>query len=135
MNPEGGSSPLYEHIYRVAAAIPRGRVATYGQIAALAGRCTPRVVGYAMAAVRPETGVPWHRVINSRGEISRRGSGEGHAVQRRLLELEGIVFDERGRIDLERFGWSVPRPKRGTSRGATGRDERSRGGSSSDTRD
>lgn len=110
MTREKDGIPLYERIYAMASAIPRGKVATYGQIAALVGRCTPRIVGYAMASVPYERRVPWHRVINSRGEVSRRGSGEGDVAQRQMLEAEGVVFDARGRVDLERFGWKGPRP-------------------------
>jgi methylated-DNA-protein-cysteine methyltransferase-like protein len=63
------------------------------------------MVGYAMAALPAGLDVPWQRVINSRGEISPRRSGSGHQEQRRLLEVEGIVFDERGKVNLEEFGW------------------------------
>ncbi len=96
----------HERIYRVVRAVPAGRVATYGQVAEIAGRCTPRMVGYAMASVPSGTDVPWHRVINSRGEISLRG--EGLDLQRALLESEGVTFDERCRVDLSEFGWTGP---------------------------
>lgn len=99
---------LYERIYDVVREVPTSRVATYGQIAAIAGRCTPRLVGYAMAAVPPGSDIPWHRVINSRGEISLR-PGRGAEIQRGLLEAEGVSFDERGRIDLDRYRWAGPR--------------------------
>ncbi len=95
-----------ERIYRVVRAVPSGRVATYGQIAEIAGRCTPRMVGYAMASIPQGSDVPWHRVINGRGEISL--SGEGLALQRAMLEAEGVVFDERARVDLRTFGWTGP---------------------------
>jgi methylated-DNA-protein-cysteine methyltransferase-like protein len=97
-------SRLYERIYDVVRRVPRGRVATYGQVAAYAGRCTPRQAGYAMAALRDDD-VPWHRVINSRGRISFPEHSRGAAQQRQLLESEGIVFDRQGRIDLKRYGW------------------------------
>lgn len=97
-------SRLYERIYDVVRRIPRGRVATYGQVAAYAGRCTPRQTGYAMAALRNDD-VPWHRVINSRGRISFPENSRGAVRQRELLEDEGVLFDHRGRIDLEIFGW------------------------------
>lgn len=98
---------VYERIYAIARRIPPGRLASYAQIAAIEGRCTPRMVGYAMAAVgdRP---VPWQRVINSRGTISERRHGGGTSRQRRLLEQEGVVFDRRGRVDFEIFGWQGP---------------------------
>jgi methylated-DNA-protein-cysteine methyltransferase-like protein len=96
----------HERIYRVVRAIPEGRVATYGQVAEIAGRCTPRMVGYAMASVPAGTDVPWHRVINSRGTSSLRG--DGREVQMALLRAEGVAFDEGGRVDLGEFGWRGP---------------------------
>jgi len=98
------TSTLYEKIYEIAQQIPEGRVATYGQIAKMAGIPRgARQVGYAMAALgrgRPRPEVPWHRVVNAKGESSIGGD------QIPRLEAEGIIFDERGRIDLKRFGWS-----------------------------
>lgn len=102
---------LYERIYRVVRMIPAGRVATYGQIAAIVGRCTPRQVGYAMAAL-PHGDVPWHRVINMKGRISFPKNSPGEAEQRTLLEAEGIVFDESGRVDLGEVGWVGPWERR-----------------------
>ncbi|HUP46735.1 MAG TPA: MGMT family protein [Thermoanaerobaculia bacterium] len=94
----------YKIIYELVRQIPHGRVATYGQLARLArwGR-RARHVGWAMHAA-PD-GVPWHRVINSKGEISRRANSDSHELQRLLLESEGVEFDLRGRVDLERFIW------------------------------
>jgi len=66
-----------------------------------------------MAAVPYGSDVPWHRVINSRGSVSERAAGDGSAVQRALLEAEGVRFDERGRVDLKVVGWTGPgRPRR-----------------------
>jgi len=110
-----GSAGVYARIYRVVRRIPEGRVASYGQVAQVAGGCTARMVGYAMASVPPDASVPWQRVINSRGSISPRTGGEGHLVQRALLEAEGIVFDAGGRVDWERFGWRPRRARRGSS--------------------
>jgi methylated-DNA-protein-cysteine methyltransferase-like protein len=98
---------LYERIYDVVRHIPRGQVATYGQVAAYAGRCTPRQTGYAMAALR-DGSVPWHRVINSRGRISFPEGSRGAREQRRLLEEEGVVFGHNGGINLNRYGWQGP---------------------------
>jgi methylated-DNA-protein-cysteine methyltransferase-like protein len=103
---DGGG--LHERIYEIVRQIPEGRVATYGQIARLVGCCTARMAGYAMAAVSFGADVPWQRVINSKGEVSPRSHGDGHDEQRILLEAEGVIFNERGRVDLERFGWSSP---------------------------
>jgi methylated-DNA-protein-cysteine methyltransferase-like protein len=101
---EGGST--YSRIYTVVALIPAGCVATYGQIADLAGMPRQaRQVGYALAALATEHTVPWHRVINARGEISRRARSGYPERQRAFLETEGIQFDSNGRVDLERFRW------------------------------
>ena len=98
---------VYERIYAIAHRLPPGRLASYGQIAAIEGHCTPRMVGYAMAAVGGRD-VPWQRVINSRGTVSERRHGGGTHRQRRLLEREGVVFDGRGRVDFALFGWQGP---------------------------
>jgi methylated-DNA-protein-cysteine methyltransferase-like protein len=98
--------PVYERIYRVVRQIPRGKVATYGQIAKIVDRCTARMVGYAMTALRGRTDVPWQRIINSKGEISARSRGDGALRQRKLLEREGICFDLRGRLDLGKVRWA-----------------------------
>lgn len=80
---------------------------TYGQVAAMAGRPgRARQVGWALAALPHGTPVPWHRVVNARGEVSPRSGGGPHAlIQRTLLEEEGVELDPRGRIDLARFRW------------------------------
>lgn len=89
--------------------IPRGRVATYGQIARLAGRPNhARQVGYALHALSGATAVPWQRVVNARGAISLRPM-HGGISQRILLEGEGLTFDARGRVSLKRFGWRPTR--------------------------
>ena len=95
----------YELIWSAVRRIPRGRVATYGQIAGMAGlEGHARQVGYALHNLPERSGVPWHRVVNARGEISPRSAGDSHELQRMLLEAEGVDFDLRGRIDLKRFG-------------------------------
>lgn len=96
---------LYMRIYAAVKQIPAGQVASYGQIAKQIGAATPRQVGYAMAAAPPRSGVPWHRVINSKGEISARADGKPDARQKRLLKAEGVQFDKYGRVDFTRFGW------------------------------
>lgn len=96
----------YELIWSVVCRIPRGRVATYGQIAELAGlEGHARQVGYALHNLPEKSDVPWHRVINSRGEISARSGGDSHELQVFLLSAEGVSFDARGRVDLSRFQW------------------------------
>ncbi len=102
-----------DRILAVIRRIPKGRVATYGQVAALAGYPGhARQVGYALNDLPDGSAVPWQRVINAKGEVSRRSSGVPAAgLQRHLLEQEGVRFDERGRVDLERCRWE-PRRKR-----------------------
>jgi len=104
--PERGPDEGWGRIYRVVAMIPAGRVATYGQIAALAGLPRQaRQVGFALAALTGEPAVPWHRVINARGEISLGADTRSGRRQRGLLESEGVRFDANGRVSLAEFGW------------------------------
>ena len=97
----------YRKIYAVVSRIPRGRVATYGQVAVLAGlQGRARLVGYALNALCDGSGVPWHRVINSRGQISERSDGgPASRLQRLRLERERVPLDSVGRVALERFRW------------------------------
>jgi methylated-DNA-protein-cysteine methyltransferase-like protein len=105
-------SDSYRRIYAVVRRIPRGRIATYGQVAALAGLGGhARQVGYAMRALDADDAVPWHRVVNAQGSVSPRAEPGGDRVQQALLEREGVRFDARGRTDLDRFGWR-PRARR-----------------------
>lgn len=103
-SPESQDS-LYQRIYAQVRKIPVGRVSTYGRIAKLAKAPGPRVVGYAMAALRAGSTVPWQRVVNHKGEVSLRKAGDGQWRQRRLLEAEGVQFSLRGKIDLKTYGW------------------------------
>ena len=105
---EGRNITRYEQIYEAVRRIPPGKVATYGQIAKIVGRCTARMVGYAMAALPAGSGVPWQRVINHKGEISTRSRGDGDLRQRRLLQEEGIRFDRKGRVNLKKVRWAGP---------------------------
>jgi len=98
----------YERIYAIARQVPAGKVATYGQIASIEGHATPRMVGYAMAALQADNDVPWQRVINARGEISERSGGGGTSRQREQLDAEGVFFNARGRVDFARAGWDGP---------------------------
>ena len=98
---------LFPRIYEVVKQVPWGTVTTYGAVAQIVGAgCDARLVGYAMAGVN-DPDVPWQRVINAQGKISPR-AGRGAEIQRKRLEAEGVEFDERGRIDLDRFGWRGP---------------------------
>jgi methylated-DNA-protein-cysteine methyltransferase-like protein len=86
--------------------IPYGSVATYGQVASVAGNYrAARQVAWVLHSSSEKDNLPWHRVINGKGEISLQ-PGCGFEKQKQLLEKEGIVFDRRGRIDLERFLWN-----------------------------
>ncbi len=101
----------YERIYAIIKRIPKGRVATYGQIARLAGiRGQARRVGYALSVLSDDRRVPWHRVVNVKGGISARSERHFEEIQRALLDREGIVFGTKGQIPLARFQWQ-PEPR------------------------
>ena len=86
--------------------IPHGRVATYGQIAALVGRPrNARHVGAVLKSLPDDSGVPWHRVINGQGRVSHRGNATSEGLQRFLLRRESVGLDNTGRIDLAAFQW------------------------------
>ena len=107
------SDSVYQAVYKMVATIPAGRVATYGQIARLIGLPRhARQVGFALAALARqeslEVQVPWHRVVNARGQISLRGMGDSDQFQRVLLESEGVLFGDGGRICLKQFQWVSP---------------------------
>ena len=99
---------LYDAIYSIVRQIPPGKVATYGQISRIVGRCSAQMVGFALAALKNQPdhqSVPWQRVINAKGRVSPHGAGFGTAIQRTLLEDEGVIFDLEGFIDFDLFGW------------------------------
>ena len=97
---------IYKQIYNIVRLIPAGKIASYGQIAAMLDCCTPRMVGYAMAALPADSDVAWHRVINSQGRISQRSGGGGELIQRALLEAESISFDQFCRVDFSIVRWT-----------------------------
>ena len=90
-----------EMVWAYVRQVPPGCVLTYSQVAKKAG-VIPRFVGTAMKVLPDDTDVPWWRVVRSDGSISQKAPDE----QRKLLEAEGVSFDERGRIDLDKFGWT-----------------------------
>jgi methylated-DNA-protein-cysteine methyltransferase-like protein len=93
-----------ERVFRIVRMIPRGHVMTYGQIAEILGEgYTPRTVGFVMHSANDKT--PWHRVINAQGGCSTRGLVLPHDKQQRMLEAEGVNFNERGRCDLQQYLW------------------------------
>ena len=102
----------FERVYAIVRRIPRGRVATYGQVAALAGLAgQARFVGYALAALPDGSGVAWQRVINAQGRVSARRDGSGvEALQAAMLRREGVRFGGDGAVALATFRW---RPGRG----------------------
>lgn len=99
------SGDVFNRIYDVVCSIPKGRVATYGKVAMLAGNPRwARVVGYALH-VNPKPGeIPCHRVVNREGKTSVAFAFGGEDRQRKLLESEGIVFEKDGRVDLKKYG-------------------------------
>jgi len=98
----------YDDIYAVVRMIPNGSVATYGQIARLAGRPNgARQVGYALAALPDEHDVPWHRVINAQGKVSLRATPGYEDVQQLLLEDEGVEFGINRVVDLGQYQWDA----------------------------
>jgi methylated-DNA-protein-cysteine methyltransferase-like protein len=99
------SDPIYARIHATVDSIPKGAVATYGQVAEEAGLPRrARLVGRALALLPKGSRLPWHRVLNASGRISERGGGSD-ARQRRRLRAEGVEFDARGRVDLGHYGW------------------------------
>jgi methylated-DNA-protein-cysteine methyltransferase-like protein len=100
-------SEFFRRVYEIVARIPRGEVVTYGQIAAALGDPRQaRTVGWALQGTPEWLDIPWHRVVNSSGGISTRHTSGGLNTQRKLLEDEEIVFNEDGRLDLERYRWT-----------------------------
>jgi len=114
------TSSFFEQVYALVALIPRGKVATYGQIAELLGRPrSARMVGWALHSLPncEEAAVPWQRVLGQGGRITLSGGPvenaapdcpDGGEIQRRLLIAEGVQFDDRGRVDLDLHGWHGP---------------------------
>ena len=101
---------LFERFYAVIRRIPRGKVATYGQIARIAGLPRhARHVGRALAELDDGSILPWQRVVNSAGRVSRRDHPNSEQLQRAKLEREHVVFTPGGRIDLVRFAWAAGR--------------------------
>ena len=98
----------YDDIYAIVCLIPEGSVATYGQIARLAGRPNgARQVGYALAALSGEHEVPWHRVVNAQGKVSRRATPGYEDVQQIFLEEEGVEFGLNRIIKLDQYLWNA----------------------------
>lgn len=111
----GGAAPKFARaVYALVRRVPRGRVVTYGQVAATLGHPrAARAVGTALSHLPNPLArvVPWQRVINAAGGISCRGDVHRPDLQRQLLEMEGVQF-KGGRVDLRRYRWNGPRQER-----------------------
>lgn len=101
-------TPFQKRVYGVVSSIPRGRIASYGTVAALMDRPrAARGVGSALCALEHDTEVPWWRVVNRAGRISTTCLDHTAQLQRALLEAEGVEFDEDDAVSWERFGWDA----------------------------
>jgi methylated-DNA-protein-cysteine methyltransferase-like protein len=99
---------VFEKIYEVVKRIPKGKVATYGYVALLAGNPRwARVVGYALHNNPAPMVIPCHRVVNREGRVAEAFVFGGGNAQRELLEREGVVFREDGTVDLKKYGWNM----------------------------
>jgi methylated-DNA-protein-cysteine methyltransferase-like protein len=100
------SFEAYDEIYAVVSSIPKGKVATYGQVAELAGLPRrARMVGYSLRELPEGSELPWHRVVNASGRVSERGRPDSERDQKALLEAEGVAFDRHNRLSLNQFRW------------------------------
>lgn len=108
--PETPDHEYRKRVYDLVRKIPKGRVMTYGQIAEILGEgYTPRTVGFVMHGSSDKT--PWHRVINAQGACSTGRLVLPHDKQQRMLEAEGVTFNDRGRCDLQTYIW-IPAEKK-----------------------
>ena len=99
---------FFKRVYRLVRQVPPGKVTSYGAIARMLGHPrAARTVGWALHSLPEGSDVPWHRVINSQGRISISRREHSGALQRALLEAEGVEFDADGTVDWDRFGWTV----------------------------
>jgi len=94
----------FDKVYDLVASIPKGKVTTYKAISKVL-LTTPRVVGFALHANKDPKNIPCHRVINSKGEISSGFAFGGPRVQEQLLKKEGVEFDTKGKVNLNKFGY------------------------------
>lgn len=100
-------SEFYKRIYEIASMIPKGKVATYGQLAFMAGKPQgARMAGTAMKYAPPEMDIPCHRVVNAAGETAPDHVFESKRHQRAMLEAEGVIFKKNGKIDMKRCKWN-----------------------------
>ena len=110
--------PFHGRVFAATRLVPAGRVTTYGDVGSvLGGPRLARQVGWALAALPPDTDVPWHRVINAQASISHRGDLARANEQLRRLEDEGVLFDAAGRCALTALRWGFPQIERLSDRG------------------
>jgi methylated-DNA-protein-cysteine methyltransferase-like protein len=124
------TSGSYARIYAVVRRIPRGRVATYGQVASVAGLPgQPRLAGYALHASEPHDGLPWHRVLGAGGRLTLARLDPDSALTQRLrLEAEGVRFTSRGRVDLSLCQWRPEARRRKAAAAPRGARQRAASG-------
>lgn len=104
----GKLSPFTQKVIKVVLKIPKGKVATYGQVAHLAGKeHAARGVAWILHSNSKKYKLPWHRVINSKGTISFHPLSANHVRQKRLLKAEGVIFDHSGKINMKVYQWKV----------------------------
>ncbi|HTJ21310.1 MAG TPA: MGMT family protein [Gemmatimonadaceae bacterium] len=117
------AATAYDRIYAVVRRVPNGKVTTYGAVARIAGLPgRARQVGYALAALRDGTSVPWHRVVNAQGKLSLARAGSPSGITQRLrLTREGVRVDAGDRVSLARYGWKL---ESGSSRADRGKQVR-----------
>ena len=106
MNKSVSENNLFERILAIIKQIPKGKIATYGQIATMVGIQNPRLVGFALASQKEDTEVPWFRIINSKGKISFPEESDSFKIQYSLLKNEGIIFDAKNQVNLNIYRWS-----------------------------
>lgn len=108
MEKNNSDKNTFEKIYDVVRKIPYGQVATYGQVAALAGnKRWSRVVGYALHVNPDPNGIPCYRVVTKDGNVSQAFAFGGKNRQIELLEAEGVTFTD-GRVDMKKHRWEIP---------------------------
>lgn len=96
----------FDKVYDLVSSVPKGKVTTYGAISKIIG-INPRIVGYALHANKDSTNVPCHRVINSKGKISKGFAFGGPEIQKKILIKEGVSFGENGVVDLKKFEYFI----------------------------
>lgn len=105
MSEKGKNDEKYQEVYLIVSNVPPGKVATYGQIAAMVGGLTARQVGRAMKTAPSELKLPAHRIVNVAGKLAPEYVFFGKEIQREILEREGITFNDAGNINMKKHLW------------------------------